>query len=226
MPLQEVASGTGPVQSEQPLIDIFAVHGLNPTNKTGHAFATWTKPEGHIWLRDDLPKSLPRARIYIAEYDSNPIFAGRDRFILRASSLLEEIRVKRDEIDDEKRPIIFIAHSLGGILVKQALVNARNNPKYGHLLEATSGLIFFSTPHAGGKDAMVRLGDIASKIARAVLFQSSNDTLEALKDGSMFSDILKEQFRHQLESYQIISFYERLGNVRASASCSQFCANT
>jgi hypothetical protein len=41
----------------------------------------------------------------------------------------------------------------------------------------------------------------------------SNDIMEALKNESLYSDILKETWRHQLEKYKIVSFYEGIGNV-------------
>jgi hypothetical protein len=37
--------------------------------------------------------------------------------------------------------------------------------------------------------------------------------MEALKNGSLYSDVLKENWRHQLEKYRIVSFYEGIGNV-------------
>ena len=37
--------------------------------------------------------------------------------------------------------------------------------------------------------------------------------MEALKKGSLFSDSLQNQWRHQLDRYQIVTFYEGIGNV-------------
>ena len=39
--------------------------------------------------------------------------------------------------------------------------------------------------------------------------------MEALKRGSLFSDYLQNQWRHQLEHYQIVTFYEGIGDVGA-----------
>lgn len=41
----------------------------------------------------------------------------------------------------------------------------------------------------------------------------SNDIMEALKAQSLFSDSLQNSFRHQLNDYQIVTFYEGIGNV-------------
>jgi hypothetical protein len=102
---------------------------------------------------------------------------------------------------------------MGGLLVKQALINAHNNPKYTPTKIATSALAFFSTPHNGGDWKLVNLGGLAAKVATAAGFQKGDDVLETLKNGSIFSDIMQEHWRHQLLQYDIISFWGGLDNV-------------
>ena len=69
------------------------------------------------------------ARIFHYEYDSSAVY-GNDRstFVDKANELLEALRIKRHS--NKGWPLVLLAHSLGGLLVKQALVNAHNNPKY------------------------------------------------------------------------------------------------
>lgn len=109
--------------------------------------------------------------------------------------MLEAIRIEREDI--ESRPILLLGHSMGGLLIKQALINAHNNPRYTPIKDATTGLAFFATPHHGGDWMLVSLGGVASKIATAVGFQQGDDILEMLKDGSIFSDIMQEHWRQQ-----------------------------
>ena len=52
------------------------------------------------------------------------------------------IRIERDEV--ESRPILLLGHSMGGLLIKQALINAHNNPKYTSIKDATTRLAFFA----------------------------------------------------------------------------------
>lgn len=59
----------------------------------------------------------------------------RSTFIDKASEFLETIRIKR--VGHEDRPLILLGHSLGGLLIEQALVNAHNNPKYLEIKNAT-----------------------------------------------------------------------------------------
>ncbi|MCJ1231813.1 hypothetical protein MMC12_008492, partial [Toensbergia leucococca] len=116
------------------------------------------------------------------------------------------IASKREEA--EERPIAFVAHSLGGIVVKQALVEAKLDDSYKSICEATYGIAFFGTPHQRGNFA--KLGDIAASIVRGVLRNPSNTFMEALKKDSLFSDTLLGDFRHQLEDYYVLSFFETL----------------
>ena len=100
------------------------MHGLNPLSREtdeDHAWNTWRKPrtaDGNLWLRDQLPKVAPNARIFLYIYNSNLIFStSKDRLIHQVNDLLERLHEKRES--DPRRPIIFIGHSLGGIMIKQ-----------------------------------------------------------------------------------------------------------
>lgn len=112
---------------------IVAVHGLD-----GHWQETWTHQNGVFWLRDLLPKYLPSARIYSYGYDSRTHASSpiTEQFIDDfARSLVSELAVERQStkvcfrnktvrllvlnfLKTLNRPIIFIVHSLGGLVVK------------------------------------------------------------------------------------------------------------
>ncbi|KAB5557932.1 hypothetical protein GE09DRAFT_93575 [Coniochaeta sp. 2T2.1] len=209
-------AGAGSLSSDAK-VDIIAVHGLNPRSKndTDHAWDTWRTPPGaagRLWLCDDLPEHLPDSRIFLYQYNSTVVY-GKDRgaFIDKANELLEAVRVERDGV--ESRPIVFLCHSLGGLLVKQALINAHNNPKYASIKNATSGLAFFATPHDGGESRLVRLGKMASKIAMTAGFQKGDHLIDVLENGSMFADIMQEHWRHQLLEYDIVTFWGAFDNI-------------
>ncbi|KAI1767803.1 TPR-like protein [Hypoxylon sp. FL1150] len=206
-------------EATPPTVDLVAVHGLNPRNKDKkeHAWDTWRSPpgpKGHLWLRDSLPKTLPDSRIFLYEYNATVVY-GNDRttFLDKANDLLEAIRIERD--DAKSRPIIFLGHSMGGLLIKQALINAHNHadPKYKSIKEATSGLVFFATPHNGGDQMLVTLGGLAAKMARSLGFQKGENLVKVLESGNMFSDIMSEHFRHQLLAYDIVSFWGASDNI-------------
>jgi triacylglycerol esterase/lipase EstA (alpha/beta hydrolase family) len=159
---------------------------------------------------------LPNARILIFGYNSNVAFQTSIAGVReQAVNLLNRLASKRE--DAKERPIIFVAHSLGGIVVKRALVEAKLDDTYKTIRDATYGIAFFGTPHQGGNFA--KLGDIAASIVRGVLRNPKNTFMEALKKDSLFSDNLVDDFRHQLEDYYVLSFYETLQMGKLGLVC-------
>ncbi|KAH8768075.1 hypothetical protein BGZ57DRAFT_766284, partial [Hyaloscypha finlandica] len=47
-----------------------------------------------------------------------------------------------------------------------------------------------------------------SKIAQVLGFGANESIVQVLKKGSLFAETLSENFRHQLENYKILSFWE------------------
>lgn len=131
---------------------IVFVHGLNPKGDSEHARKTWTHENGTFWPEELLPELLPTARVLLFAYNSSILSNASNVPVAgHAQSLLNDVKNRRLEAKEIHRPLIFVAHSLGGLLVKQALIEARlNERKYSCLKASTYGLVFFATPHAGG----------------------------------------------------------------------------
>jgi hypothetical protein len=75
------------------------------------------------WPLDLLPRSCPNARIWAWGYhtlvsDGHPLRLQNDVFA-HARELLLDLAAAREAANTTNRPIIFIAHSTGGILVKE-----------------------------------------------------------------------------------------------------------
>ncbi|KAL1985939.1 hypothetical protein VTN96DRAFT_7204 [Rasamsonia emersonii] len=192
------------VPCEDANIDIVAVHGLNPKDKEFHAEETW-KSGDKLWLRDFLPEQLPRARILLFGYNSNVGFQSSAAGVReQAINLLNRLWLERQGV--EVRPLIFIAHSLGGIVVKEALVQAKLGEKYFSICAATYGIAFFGTPHRGSPFA--RFGAIIAKITRTILRNPSNTFMTALKQNELYASELFSNFQQLVKSYQFLSFYE------------------
>lgn len=120
------------------------MHGLNPLSKEDHAYNTWTA-NGYMWLKDFLPEQLPHARILLFGYNANAGFNSSTAGVTEnAGSLLNWLKLRRVGCL-QTRPIVFIAHSLGGIIVKKALIDAQANVEYQNLDIATLGIVFFGT---------------------------------------------------------------------------------
>lgn len=192
-------------------VSIIAVHGLNYKGKDNqeHADGTWTAKYGkakHSWLEADLPLKVPDARIFKYVYDARAAFTGgTDTFNDKANDLLENIRIWRAKGDT--RPILLLGHSLGGQLIKQALINANNNPTYKPIKNAVSGLAFFATPHQGVESAPLAFGKLAAAMARSLGAQKGDNVLEALERDSTYLDLMADHWRHQVRDYDIVSFF-------------------
>ncbi|MDB9312087.1 alpha/beta fold hydrolase [Spirulina sp. CS-785/01] len=126
--------------------DIIFVHGLG-----GDARGAW-HPTGKrddydfwpTWLGED----LPNLRVWTLDYAIEPFHWKGETMPLvdRATDVLACL-----DIDVGKRPIFFITHSMGGLLVKQMLRHAWDfgNSRWKAIAEQTKGIIYLSTPHSG-----------------------------------------------------------------------------
>jgi hypothetical protein len=99
-------------------VDIIAIHGLN-----GHRDKTWTdRTTGLNWLSDPLciRKDIPNARVLTFGYNAKTYFSRSGSDVRDfASELLVAVKSSRRTRIEQLRPIIFICHSLGGLVFKQ-----------------------------------------------------------------------------------------------------------
>uniref|UniRef100_A0A8H7NHF5 DUF7779 domain-containing protein n=1 Tax=Bionectria ochroleuca TaxID=29856 RepID=A0A8H7NHF5_BIOOC len=172
------------------VIKLLAIHGLN-----GHREKTWIADNGVHWLRSLLPNDLPNARILCWGYDANTHSSSRvscQYLYDHAQTLVSDLSRKRKITKTSERPIIFIAHSLGGIVLKSALIHS-DAAREGALLEhrsvklSTYGILFMGTPHQGGNG--VQLGRVLANVAS--IFISADDRL--LKHLERDSEWLQQQ---------------------------------
>lgn len=189
-------------------IDVVAVHGLQ-----GHAFKTWEHENETLWLRDLLPAGIPSARIMTFGYDSTVAFSKSVAHIEdKALDLLNRLGAERDETTD-RRPIVFICHSLGGIVVKKALILAHersSDSAFKDILMNTKAIAFLGVPHKGS-DSAWWANFAANALKGASIGLSTNNALVAdlRKDSSVLSNISK-QFIDRGRDLTIYTFYERL----------------
>lgn len=87
---------------------------------TGHREKTWTaEGETEPWFKTLLPKDLPTARIMTYGYDADVLHltrvAGQNTIREHAKTLINDLSALRT--DTVGRPIIFVVHSLGGLVI-------------------------------------------------------------------------------------------------------------
>ncbi len=94
-----------------------------------------------------------QSRIMTFGYNSTLVDkrAVNDRLQDYADSLLTQIRLLRSAAE-QARPLIFICHSMGGLVARLAMTRLHTLPeKFGSLKPKQCGLLFLSTPHLGSQ---------------------------------------------------------------------------
>ncbi|KAI0450701.1 hypothetical protein F5B21DRAFT_489716 [Xylaria acuta] len=158
------------------------------------------RPEFMYWPRDLLPDIVPDARVLTFGYDTNirhslngPI--SQNRLGDHATDFLSALETCR--FQSTRRPLIFIAHSLGGLLVKDMLRLSKSyensQPDRYNVYESTASLFFFGTPHAGA-DPRNPLHRVLTNITEAVGFRVNKEIVQTLMPRAERSKLLAEDF--------------------------------
>uniref|UniRef100_A0A8C0D633 Protein SERAC1 n=1 Tax=Balaenoptera musculus TaxID=9771 RepID=A0A8C0D633_BALMU len=150
-------------RTSQPIkADVLFIHGL-----MGAAFKTWRQQDSDenltekvsedeskyttCWPKSWLARDCPALRIISVEYDTSlsdwrarcPV--ERKSIAFRSNELLRKLRAAG--VGD--RPVIWVSHSMGGLLVKKMLLEASKKPEMSTIINNTRGIIFYSVPHHG-----------------------------------------------------------------------------
>ncbi|KAJ6131095.1 hypothetical protein N7523_001555, partial [Penicillium sp. IBT 18751x] len=190
-------------EGENPLVDIIAVHGLG-----GHREKSWTTESGVNWLKDLLPVDLPDTRIhgwgYASMYTDEPE-SPQDT----SERLVSELFAMRKMTGTLSRPLIFIAHSFGGNIVKSALLYSYNSNEdrtlcLRNICLSTQGVIFMGTP------------ELDSRLKGLQTFMETDPTPESessntSKEARWMLKILQE-YSTISTKYKTLYAYESLNN--------------
>jgi surfactin synthase thioesterase subunit len=96
-----------------------------------------------MWIRDALPKEFPTIRVHLFGYNTKLAKSNSFQTIPDLASFLAESLKASDLLSPAAKPLIFLAHSLGGIVLKEAL--DREHQKMRHV----AGAVFFGVPSRG-----------------------------------------------------------------------------
>ncbi|KAL7271005.1 hypothetical protein RUND412_006273 [Rhizina undulata] len=188
--------------------DIVAVTGLG-----GHAYGSWRgKQTKQMWLRDFLSQDSPKCRTMIYGYNTNLNSRGIHTLNDYKIEFLNEIaKVRNSEEQEIMRPIIFIGHSFGGIVIVQSLVEAATRKAEkeafagnSYLVAATCAVVFFGTPHRG-----ISMEDVRKMLVDYDISNPRIGLLNEIKDELILEPYL-QGFMKLAEGFKVVSFYERL----------------
>lgn len=202
--------------------DIIFVHGLR-----GHPIKTWTKGDT-TWPKDLLPSKMSNARIMTWGYDAQVANffekASQSSMFNHAQQLLQDISMERSTADERERPIFFVAHSLGGLVVKDALCESYAeskevpivNRRTASIKPLTYGIVFLGTPHRGSNKA--KWATIATNLMGAVFKDHNSKIIDGLVRGSETLNRTQQSFSRFLATLPVWSFledleYEKIGKI-------------
>ncbi len=127
---------------------IIFVHGL-----TGKREGTWTNESKVLWPQDWLPKYFTSCDIW--GYGYKTAFTNATTFSTDFDDISQSLAVAIQSNDIEGN-IIFVVHSLGGIIVKKMMLYAKvQNGAMRSIFTNTKGIIFISTPHEGSNRVVI-----------------------------------------------------------------------
>ncbi|KAJ6003563.1 hypothetical protein N7522_006255 [Penicillium canescens] len=198
-------------------IDIVFIHGLK-----GDREETWTaKDATDLWPKILLPPIFPAARILTFGYDAY-VANGRDVTLKKliakhANDLLESLSSSRKEEDGtNERPIIFVCHSLGGLVCEDALYTSRQQsaPHFLDIFHSARGIIFIDPPnHEYGHESWTDTVFSSTGFPR----QANSDSTTILKANSEVFTGIEKHFHDMVEAnsagdqppIKVTYFYEK-----------------
>ncbi|BFI33763.1 hypothetical protein AXG93_4689s1620 [Marchantia polymorpha subsp. ruderalis] len=193
-----------------PDVEIVFFHGLQPFDYKDAHWQTWltgAKNSNELWPQTWLPRDFRSARILSISYDSSAqegSAAGRTDMFLIGENLVQNIVLSKDAHVGQTAncPVIFVGHSLGGLVIKKVILSARKkldqlSPKRAHnvqdvaklesFLQNIKGVFYFATPHQGSS-----MADVAKMTDFIKVLPQRSEVLKFLtvlnKEGARLND--------------------------------------
>ena len=107
-----------------------------------------------------------------------------------------------EDLDIGRVPLIFVAHSMGGLVAKKAYLLGQNDETYKDIVSSISAMVFLATPHRG-----THLAEVLKRLL-SISFQPSRKFIADLNKNSLALEDINEQFRHVVPKLSVWSFYE------------------
>ncbi|CZR69786.1 uncharacterized protein PAC_19686 [Phialocephala subalpina] len=186
-------------------LDIVFLHGLN-----GHPHDSWANHKTGFFWPSEFAGNTPTVRAmafgYIADFSSGS--HNSMGITQHAEALLVNLRNNRPK-ELRHRPLAFVCHSLGGLVVKQALVLSSMKDPYKEILSSTRLICFMGTPHRGSHVLEKMKVSMLEKLAKAAFQEIPYNLKTALKPRANELFEINDAFASVKGSLAIINFYEQ-----------------
>ncbi|KAK3328136.1 hypothetical protein B0T19DRAFT_400924 [Cercophora scortea] len=175
---------SGPSESTH-TCDIVFVHGLqHDFNSAWESEAASVSQRHKLWPYHLLPDDIGNMRVMLWGYRDpknlsppnlvSSLTQRRSNVQTHARQLLAELSRKREH-QHTSRPIIWVGHDVGGLIIKEALIiaatgrdslgtNVPANYTMTRLYNSTLGVLFLGTPHGRSNDCS--LGELVAELGR------------------------------------------------------------
>ncbi|KAM3088918.1 hypothetical protein ACMFMG_000539 [Clarireedia jacksonii] len=176
-------------------------------------------PTEVMWPRDLLVPMFKDARIATYSYKSD----WKDRAVktsLRqcAEQFLNIVSQHRQQTNEQKRPLVLIGHSLGCLVIQQALVIAIHQREFTNLRLSVAGIIFLGAPFQGSD-----IANVGTRLARLSGLDST--ILKLLEKDSANLYALSRDFWGSHSDWDLVCFYEMVeaefGSIKTQIVSSQ-----
>ncbi|KAM0804114.1 hypothetical protein BDR22DRAFT_800435 [Usnea florida] len=184
------------------IADLVFVHGLG-----GGSRSTWTHSSDTslFWPQEWLPTDagFRHVRIHSFGYNSNwkkeSVLNIHDFSKALLGSLSDCPTIPRDSTT----PIVFIGHSMGGLVIKKAYTLAQQFQEFESIAERVRAIFFLATPHRGS--------DLAALLSRILhVAHGARPFVQDLHRNSLATQSINDEFSHCCQKLQLFSFYETL----------------
>jgi pimeloyl-ACP methyl ester carboxylesterase len=182
--------------------EVIFIHGLG-----GDAYGSWSHDGARgrqnswpFWLAEDLES----ISVFSLNYDATPSdWLGRSMPLQdRSKNILALLDAER--IGDH--PLVFVAHSLGGLLAKQLIRDAveMRIESWSRIARQVRGVVFLSTPHTGA--------NLATFIKDLGIIARASPAVEDLQRNVAILRDLNIWYRNNVDRLGVktLSFYEKL----------------
>ena len=173
-----------------------------------------------LWLRDLFLPQAPFSRVLLYDYDRRyllqPGNGDADPLLSLATNFVAELVAVRATDQAYRRPIVFVCHGFGGLLLKRALAwshnkRSKNTEHLRSIYVSTYAVLFVGAPHHG--------------ITRSALQFAQNEEdpglsqflISLLPESEMLVE-LADQFTPIMKQYRVFNFWEEVKTVRDGIS--------